>query len=74
MGVRMASEQSVSTVGGWPLAVGNEIPLSLPVVESLTTVELVHLFDSMGKMRFCWMNLASGSARCAGVELTALLL
>ena len=47
----MASEQSVSTVGGWPLAVGNEIPLSLPVVESLTTVELVHLFDKLRAVR-----------------------
>ena len=47
----MASEQSVSTVGGWPLAIGNEAPLALSPAQLLTSVELVHLFDKLRAVR-----------------------
>lgn len=45
----MASEQSVNTLGGWPLAVGNEAPLAPSTLHPLpsTSIELVHLFDKL---------------------------
>lgn len=51
MGVRMASEQQVSTVGGQPLDVGHDATFALSPSALPTSVELVHLFDKLRAVR-----------------------